>query len=315
MDPYKLEVVINHILEGGGGSLYLQGICAPPLVPLFQELRYRSRRDDQLANRLRKIRVIKFAFHNTEDLSDIDIGSLLPNLQVCHFYDCEKISSLKKFTDIVTLERLYCYNCPSITSLSSLSSLPRESRLRELHIRDCNLNPTHGDDWEDAFQAIGNATGSNDFKLRIWGDKAMTFLPSSIRYLKAKMGEVAIELRHDKKLQRLSCDIGQLPNMVDLDIGDCDSFTTLPWTLGRLHPTCKVCTNSYRHPQTVEEMQPQFKDSRQRFISGLAKLSILSSKKKAKVIHELYKPGGKGYKRAREHFETAVSDMNAEQGG
>eukprot|EP00558_Chaetoceros_sp_UNC1202_P010567 CAMPEP_0197233482 /NCGR_PEP_ID=MMETSP1429-20130617/1532_1 /TAXON_ID=49237 /ORGANISM="Chaetoceros sp., Strain UNC1202" /LENGTH=54 /DNA_ID=CAMNT_0042691729 /DNA_START=1 /DNA_END=165 /DNA_ORIENTATION=- len=50
-----------------------------------------------------------------------------------------------------------------------------------------------------------------------------------------------------------------------------------------------------------------------RFITGLAKFSILSSQKGAKVMHELYQPGGIGHKRAREAFETEVGDMNAEQ--
>eukprot|EP00558_Chaetoceros_sp_UNC1202_P002124 CAMPEP_0197259104 /NCGR_PEP_ID=MMETSP1429-20130617/83338_1 /TAXON_ID=49237 /ORGANISM="Chaetoceros sp., Strain UNC1202" /LENGTH=184 /DNA_ID=CAMNT_0042723303 /DNA_START=567 /DNA_END=1120 /DNA_ORIENTATION=- len=179
-----------------------------------------------------------------------------------------------------------------------------------------NLNPTHEDDWDDAFQAIGNATGSNDFELSIYKDYTITFLPSSIGHLKYKQGKVKIVLDENRNLQRLPYDIGQLQNMVRLDVRWCPALTSLPWTIGRLPPTCKVVINTdriNRQTQTVKGMEPQFKVPRQRFITGLAKLSILSSHKGAKLIEELYRPGGRGYKRSREEFETAVAGMIAEE--
>eukprot|EP00558_Chaetoceros_sp_UNC1202_P011616 CAMPEP_0197239850 /NCGR_PEP_ID=MMETSP1429-20130617/6258_1 /TAXON_ID=49237 /ORGANISM="Chaetoceros sp., Strain UNC1202" /LENGTH=242 /DNA_ID=CAMNT_0042699359 /DNA_START=51 /DNA_END=776 /DNA_ORIENTATION=+ len=221
----------------GGCILTLNQNHDPPLVPLFQELRRRSQSDDELANRLREITWIAFVQYDfTEFPPDIDIRSVFPDFTECSFHDCSKLSSLKNITDIVTLEKLGCAKCPSIISLSSLASLPRASHLKELIINSCNLNPTHEDDWDDAFQAIGNATGSNDFTLSIISDDTMTFLPSSIRHLKEKLGNVRFELRMNSNLQRLPYEIGQLQNMVWLQIIRFPASTSLPWTIGRLPP-------------------------------------------------------------------------------
>mmetsp|Transcript_6135 Transcript_6135/g.9061 ORF Transcript_6135/g.9061 Transcript_6135/m.9061 type:complete len:100 (-) Transcript_6135:20-319(-) len=64
--------------------------------------------------------------------------------------------------------------------------------------------------------------------------------------------------------------------------------------------------------KTVKDMEPQFKGPRQRFITGLAKFSILSSHKGAELIEELY-TWRRGYARVKHEFEETVGDMNAEQ--
>jgi len=208
--------------------------------------------------------------------------------------------------------------CFSITSLSSLSSLPKESRFKGIHIYHCDLNPTHEDDWDEAFQAIGNTTGSNDFELNINYQKRMTYLPSSIEHLKAKRGELKICLRDNPKLQRLPIEIGHLQNMTVLDIDERLAPISLPWTIGRVSPKCRVlrrvlggsrARQARVIEQTVEDMEEQFKFPRERFITGFVNLSIISNRKGATLMEELYRPGGRGHKRSREAFEKEVNDM------
>eukprot|EP00558_Chaetoceros_sp_UNC1202_P010078 CAMPEP_0197240956 /NCGR_PEP_ID=MMETSP1429-20130617/7128_1 /TAXON_ID=49237 /ORGANISM="Chaetoceros sp., Strain UNC1202" /LENGTH=130 /DNA_ID=CAMNT_0042700709 /DNA_START=13 /DNA_END=405 /DNA_ORIENTATION=- len=124
----------------------------------------------------------------------------------------------------------------------------------------------------------------------------MTFLPSSVRHLKAKQGEVDIALQRNRNLQRLPYDIGQLQNVVKLSAEHCEFHPSLPWTIGRLPPTCEV-TDYDGNKQTVKDMEPQFKVPWQRFITGLINFS---SHKRAELIERLYHPGAAGHENEQE---------------
>lgn len=96
-----------------------------------------------------------------------------------------------------------------------------------------------------------------------------------------------IYLSDNSNLQKLPYDIGQLQNMVDLEIRDCPASKSLPWTIRRISDTrgdrgFGYCSDE--NEQTVKDMEPQFKVPRQKLITGLINFSIFSSHKGADLI-------------------------------
>ena len=299
------------------------------LFNIFEELQDRGYVGTR-ALRYVNIQFIDFDF--TELPSNL--GRVLPHVKHCYFIRCPKLSSLATTVEqFLGIQLLICRGCSCLTSLSSLEALPLNSSLYNLAFKNCGLRVTADDDWESGLRAIGTRPGDNRCILTIQNCDQLTILPPSIIQLK-RLRRASIILVSNTKLRRLPSELGDIQNLELMQCNDCPQVKLLPWTLSRI-PNCSISVNNnadlldgFRqsgievytnvnananaHDEPyfkgrVRELEPYFKDRRRRFTVGIIKLKIHLHRAGRKAVDRLYRPGGAGFKRSREHFEMMAS--------
>ena len=270
---------------------------------------------------VRGIHFVDYAFTHLPE----NIGRVFTEIKQVSFYKCHELSSfsstLKQFPSLTSLAARDCHN---LVSLSSLSDIPQQISLQAIRINNCGLRITSDGDWEEAMRALGD-TPSGGLVLNITSCRHLKRLPSSMKYLSNVLSCLRLESNYN--LNRLPEELGQLKYMVEFQLINCPSVYTLPPSMRCLKNDCKVsitgnntlverisndtkkCKGSKEssyYSQKIGKMTGYFLQTRIRQLKATVMLSALLRRSRFRAIHRIYRPGGVGFLRSRDHFQMMV---------
>eukprot|EP00558_Chaetoceros_sp_UNC1202_P001252 CAMPEP_0197257614 /NCGR_PEP_ID=MMETSP1429-20130617/79359_1 /TAXON_ID=49237 /ORGANISM="Chaetoceros sp., Strain UNC1202" /LENGTH=393 /DNA_ID=CAMNT_0042721507 /DNA_START=11 /DNA_END=1192 /DNA_ORIENTATION=+ len=290
--------------------------------------------------RVQSMHLTNFEFSDLPDDIGRELKALFPNLRQFYLNNCFKLSRITNVLQTFSnLEILWVGNCPSLTSLSSLSNIPSSMPLRHLIFNYCGITVTSEDDtdWDAAMRSLAKTRSEKGtFTLELRHCSKMKAIPSSIQHLSNKEGAICIDLHRNTGLKKIPLEIGMIKNLKELRMVDSSMISSLPFTLGRVAPSCDLYLNrpnmdlraaltrsnvnfttvklsglAYSHAK-IEACEPYFRQQRRQMIIATAKLQILTRRASIVALENMYRPGGIGYLRVKEEFHSVVQSQSQE---
>lgn len=223
------------------------------------------------------------------------------------------------------------------------------SNLCLIKIDNCGLAvKDHENEWDDGMQILGKSSSSNG-NLEASGDNIggnnvnrnyrhqseleiilrncneLERLPESIHHLNQNLHTLVLQaLPQFTKLPSSICMLKSLKLLTIVDV----TVTRFPPEIGRLRDDCEVAyinmhTNTgysdkqgkiyppMCHRGSIASMRKYFTICRAKAFWGWVRLAILFRKARERANERLFSPGGRGYKRCRDHFSGANQDIMA----
>ncbi|GFH58786.1 hypothetical protein CTEN210_15262 [Chaetoceros tenuissimus] len=295
-----------------------------------------------LLSRLRRIMEISILHHDTmRTLPTRALANLCPNIRCFRIERCKVLSNIQSlFLEFGNIWMLQLHDCPQITSLDFITNCPlNHMHISHLSIRNCGLvsaleqkkidynsersskrqrresktnDPSYTQDiWTRAFSVLSQTT-SNHVELSITKCENMFSIPSSIRLLASKI--TLLHLTNLINLTHLTSEIGSMQQLEVFLLLDT-AIKHLPMEIGRLGINCLVQVSGKElisPPKcflgSMHALRKYFTKKKFRIWRGFIRLSILLRYARNRAIERLYKPGGKGYIKCRESFESKASE-------
>ncbi len=262
---------------------------------------------------------------STFHFADGILARMFPNNRIyCEIVQCPNLTStrsiLRQFPHLVLLKIQKCTMLNTIHCLSD--GCPN---LELLIVQDCGLTFTPqeiksirqggGCSWDAAFEALARNPGPLEI---LFSDcKALNAIPSSIKLLKNNL--TTLSLCQLPGLTQLPPDIEHLSSLSFLRITNT-GITRLPEEIGRLDSACAVFfqgENILCPPRcyrgSIDAMKSYFTRRRLKVFKGFVRLAVLFRQMRSRAIDRLFRPGGGGYKRCRDHF-VAISQSSLDLG-
>lgn len=266
--------------------------------------------------RIRRISTICFRDYLFEKFPENVGGELFSEVSHCIIYNCPNLSSigqiLIQFPRLVSLDINFCPQFKSFGDFASLSHSP-PLHLCFVKFDDCGLavSSNNEQDWDDGMEGLSNIPGP--IELIIKNCKTLASLPPSIEKLQNLHTLILDKLPN---LVELPSTFGNLKSLALLSVVDV-GLIKLPPEIGRLNFGCLVhfaCSRLIYPPRcyrgSLRAMRKYYAMSRLKAFCGFVRLAILFRRARKRANERLFAPGGRGYKRVREHF-TEMSNKQS----
>lgn len=257
------------------------------------------------------------------------IGVVFPNLVNLSIFSNASFHSdgLKSIlTQLPLLQFLRIDNCPNMCSLSPLvewlddtTSVLPNLNIKVLSFRYCGITDPDPTEWDQIMSCLAQSFGPIE-SLELTGTK-ISFLPSSIHYLKNSLNELIVS--DNPNFKKIPDEIALLyPNMGHerqtipyLCFSNNTLLEYLPTTIGRLDDSVQImvsqCPNlkqpSKCYRGSVCAMRVYFMLHRCRILRGIVRLIILLKKARMRANERLFQPGARGYQLCEARFKELQS--------
>lgn len=316
--------------------IYTGDSSGQSLCKILEHLRAEQSNDQTLERGLAGIETVWFDDFQFEMLpSNLQVGSVLPNVLWVSLHNCPRLSNLQTiFEQFLSIQKLMCHDCHALTSLSSLSAIMPTTPIRRLYFDCCGLHITKNDDWDAGMRALAQVRNISDFSLVLRFNSNLETIPSSIAHLKDLQCPVELRLISNRKLKSIPHCMGDILNLKRLDLVQCPFIETLPFSLGRVSEDCMISMDKSNEKRITElkesvkdieqrewrsrcgyELQVKdldcyFQEKRRTFIRGVLKLRKYLDQAEQRAITRYYSPDGKGFVVAKNEFEKLSSPKN-----
>ncbi len=313
------EAVLSSVAISGSQMSVSIHTGATRLSSIFDIILSRINRDensDQIRHRIARISTICFRKYSFDEFPGNGCGEIFTRISHCIISNCQNLSSirevLKQFPRLESLDISFCPKFKAIGDFAVLSDNSLNRNLSLIKFEECGLEvSSNKQDWDDGFEGLSTVPISMEIIIK--SCEALESLPPSIEKLQNLQTLILDKL---PKLIELPSTLGNIQSLALLSVIDV-GLIRLPPEIGRLNNGCLVhfaCSSLVYPPRcyrgSLRAMRKCFAISRLKAFYGFVRLTIMFSRARKRANERLFTPGGRGYKRARDHFESTSNKQS-----